>query len=75
MSENIHAWVGYERRLYKMRRPELLAEAQRVGVSLTDTEKTVMLLTDIIKRILLAQGINDRVLINPPPPRKRRKCK
>lgn len=73
MPEDIHAWVGYERRLYKMRRPELLAEAQRVGVSLTDTDKTVMLLSDLAKRILLAQGINDEVLKNPPPPRKKRK--
>jgi hypothetical protein len=70
MPEDIHSLVGYERRLYKMRRPELLAEAKRVGLSLTETQKSIMLLSDLVKRILEIQGMNDNILINPPPRKK-----
>jgi hypothetical protein len=62
----IHSLVGYERRLHKMRRPELLAEAERVGAPVAAPQKDFILLSDIIAHILAAQGINDEIIKNPP---------
>lgn len=64
--KDVYALVGYEKKLYKMKRADLIAEAERVGVSLTDAEKRVTLLYDIVQRILKAQGIDDSILRNPP---------
>lgn len=60
--EDIHALVGYERRLHKMRYTELLAEARRVGAQIfPDITRPIL-----IGRILEVQGINDDILKDPP---------
>jgi len=63
----IHSLVGYERRLWKMKRADLIAEAGRVGI------EGLYLRCDvpneaIIRWILEVQGINDDILKNPPTP-------
>jgi hypothetical protein len=57
--ENLWSLVGYERRLHKMRRAELLTEAERVGLSLSDPLDRL----SIIRHILEAQELNADLLL------------
>jgi len=55
--DDLRAWVGYRKRLWKMTRANLRAEADRVGVPNDSTLPR----TTLIQRILEAQGIDDSV--------------
>lgn len=62
MTEEIRDWVGYERRLEKMKFQALLAEAQRVQAQIfPDITRPIL-----IARILEVQGIDPNILANPP---------
>ena len=70
MSEDILALVGYEARLHKMKRADLIAEAGRVGIKGLYLRCEVPTET-ILRWILEVQGIKDDIFINPPPRRKK----
>jgi len=62
-TDEVHALVGYQYRLWKMRREDLEAEAVRVGLNFETAHLPKSLL---IQHILEAQGIDDDILMHPP---------
>jgi hypothetical protein len=62
MSDDIHALVGYEHRLSKMRYRDLKAEAVRVGAQVFEGITRPIL----ISRILEVQNIDPDILKEPP---------
>lgn len=67
---DIYAMVGYEARLWKMKRSDLIAEASRVGIKGLYVRCDVPNET-IVRWILEVQGINDDILVNAPPKRRK----